>query len=107
MGKLLKNAVLVAGISLIVIFLLMIIGDEIKANAIKEIQESQAYSNQLAQNCTCLAHEKLFCNSGFELKGNRCVNESENLFTNAYAGCSEYNCSGEIKIWNNETNKWS
>ncbi len=107
MGKLLKNALLIAGISLIVIFLLMIIGEKIRADVVKQNQESQAYLDWMSQNCDCLAHDRLFCNPGFELKSHNCVNINEKLFTNAIAGCSEYNCSGEIKIWNNETNKWS
>ena len=107
MGKPLKNALLIAGISIIIIFLFMIIGDKVKANILKENQETQAYQNWLSENCDCLAHERLFCPSGFQMVNSTCINVDEKTFTNKLAGCSEYNCSGEIKNWDNDNGKWN
>ena len=102
-----KKIALVMGMVLITAFLMMIIGDKIKANILKENQESQAYQEWLAENCNCLAHGRIMCPTGFELKNQSCVNEQQKTYTNLLAGCSEYNCSGKIKSWNNETGNWS
>ena len=102
-----KKIALIIGMILITAFLMMMIGDKIKANIIKDNQEVQAYQEWLDENCQCINHEKIMCPSGFELKNQSCINEQENTYTNLLAGCSEYNCSGEIKLWNNETGKWS
>jgi len=102
----LKKIALVIGMVLITAFVLMMIGDKIKSNVIKEQQLQENYSTWLAQNCKCLERNIIFCQTGFTLKNEVCINESAKTYTSVLLSCSEYNCSGEIKSWNNETNKW-
>ena len=105
-SRLVKKVSLVIAVTLIVAFLMMMVGNKIRANMIKENQESQAYQEWLDENCNCLNRERIMCPSGFELKNQSCVNEATKLYTNKLLACSEFNCSGEIKLWNNETGKW-
>lgn len=107
MKKILKQIIVIAGVVLITAFLLMAIGNKMRADAIKEQHAEENYSSWLAENCKCLERNIIFCPEGFILKNQSCVNEQEKTFTNKLAGCSKYDCSGEIKLWNNETNKWS
>jgi hypothetical protein len=104
--KNLKNVILIAGITLIVAFLMMLIGNKIEENIIKEIQEAEAYEEWLAENCDCVLKERVKCPEGFQLREQTCFNEKENSVTSRLLACSEYNCLGEIKLWNNETSKW-
>lgn len=96
---------LIAGIAVIATFLLMVIGNKMKANIIKENQEAGKYSEWLSENCNCTKHERYFCKEGFVLNETYCINEVPEI-TNRLMGCSEYDCSGEIKSWNNKTGKW-
>jgi len=105
-GKLIKKVSLVLAATVIVAFLLMIIGEKIRSNIIKENEETQEYQEWLAENCECLVKEKIYCPTGFEIINQTCKNENEGTFTSRLIGCSEYDCSGEIKLWNNETEKW-
>ena len=104
--KNLKKTALILGMVLITAFLLMLIGDKIKANMVKEDNEAQAYETWLTQNCNCLERTKFGCVEGYVLLNRSCVNEQTKSFTNVLLGCSKYDCSGEIELWNNETNKW-
>jgi len=106
MNKIIRNIIVIGMITIIVALSLMLIGRQITANAIKEKQKLQAYEDWLVENCTCLAKERIMCPDGFELKGNWCFNNSKNYFTNILKACSQYNCSGEIKLYNNQTQKW-
>ncbi len=104
---LIKRVSLVLAITLIIAFLMMMVGNKIRANMIKENQESQAYQEWLVENCKCLEKNKIECSEGYILQNQTCVNEQENTFTNILLKCSKYDCAGEIKYWNNETYKWS
>ena len=97
---------LALGITLVVGLLLMTIGNKIKSDIIKENQEAQEYQEWLVENCDCLKRERITCPTGFEMLNQTCRNEDAGTYTNKLLICSEYNCSGEIKLWNNETEKW-
>jgi len=107
--KLIRNILIVAGIILAVALILMLIGNKMKADVIKAQQEAENYSKWLSGNCGCLERNKPVCTlDGFEYNSTRnlCVNSAEKKITFSSLGCSKYNCSGEIKLWNNETEKW-
>jgi hypothetical protein len=104
--KNLKKIFLIAGITLAVALLLMVIGNKMKADIVKEKQSQENYSVWLSENCNCVARNLFSCPTGFTMKNQTCVNEAKKSYTNKLAGCSEYNCSGEIKLWNRETEKW-
>jgi hypothetical protein len=102
-----KKIFLVVGIILLIAISGFLINKKITANAIKEKIEFENYLNELAENCDCLARERYYCSlDDFELRGNVCVNKKTGVVTTRVLGCSEYNCSGEIKIWNNKIEKW-
>lgn len=101
-----KRILVILGVVIITAGILFVMGSYMEANAIKEKQEAEKYNEWLAENCECLKKDRYFCREGFELKENLCVNEAEKLYTYRLIGCSEYDCSGEIKLWNNETERW-
>lgn len=102
--KLIKKIIVIAVITLVVAVSLMLIGNQMRANAIKEQQEKDDYEEWLANNCECLARDRIFCPEGFELKGKMCYNDK--FYTSRLAACSKYDCSGEIKLFNNQTETW-
>ena len=107
--KLIKNIIIVAGIILAVAFVLMFIGNKMRADTIRAQQEAENYQNRLSETCECLERNKPVCTlNGFEYDSSRklCVNSVEKTITSPSLGCSKYNCSGEIKLWNNLTQKW-
>ncbi|VVB82483.1 Uncharacterised protein [uncultured archaeon] len=93
-------------ITTVVTILLMLIGNQIRSNTIKEQQDAQDYSVWLAENCNCLAHDRISCPTGFELQNKTCINKTQNVYTYKFLECSEYNCSGEIKLWDNQIGAW-
>jgi len=101
-----RKGILVIGIIVAVTLLVMLIGNWTRANMIKEKKEMEKYQDWLAKNCECLKKEKYSCIKGSEIIGSYCVNKTRKDYSPRLKGCSEYNCSGEIKIWNNETEKW-
>ncbi len=105
-NKKIINIAIIAGAILAVGLILMLIGNRMEANAIKEEQEAEDYLNLLSETCTCLEHDRIYCPDGFELKGALCYNAYEKEYTARILGCSQYDCSGEIKLWNNETETW-
>lgn len=68
------------------------------------IKKQVAYEEWLYENCQCMEKERIKCPEGFELKGRIC--KAEGKWTNVLLACSKYNCTEEIKLWNNETEKW-
>ena len=104
MKKIIKNTILIIGITLAVALLLILVGNQMKANAVKEKQAQEDYSEWLSKNCTCLEYNIPFCLGGYELKNNACFNGEG--YTTVLEACSEYNCSGEIKLRINETDTW-
>jgi len=105
MKKLTKIS-LVIGITLVVGLVLMVVGNKIKGDILREYQEEQLYQEWLVENCKCLARERISCPSGFQMINQTCKDESASTVTSKLISCSEYDCSGEIKSWNNETEKW-
>lgn len=104
MKKRIRNSILIAGFVFIVALLLIFIGNQINANAIKEKQAIENYTEWLAETCNCLERNIISCSERFELKNNICTDGE--YITNKLLICSKYNCSGEIKLWNNKTEKW-
>ncbi|MDD5012402.1 MAG: hypothetical protein PHQ66_02025 [Candidatus Nanoarchaeia archaeon] len=104
--KLIKVIGIILAVTLATALLMMVIGNQMNANVIKERQESERYNEWLAENCECLEKERYFCKEGFEMRGTICANEAKKSITQRFIGCSKYDCLGEIKIWNNETEKW-
>ena len=104
--KNLKKIALIIGMVLITSFILMMIGDKIKANVIKQNLAEENYSTWLAQNCKCLERNIIICPTGFALVNQACINQTEKTYTNTLLACSEYNCDGENESWNSETGKW-
>jgi hypothetical protein len=102
-----KKIFLVVGIILLIVISGFLINKKITADAIREKQEAENYLSKLADNCDCLARERYYCLlEDFELEGDYCIGKKTGVATMRVLGCSEYNCSGEIKIWNNQTLKW-
>lgn len=104
MNKMIKTLVLIGIITVIAAFGLSLIGKQMTANAIKELQEQVEYREWLAENCECLEQNRFFCNKDFLLNGSWCSNGKQ--YTNRLKACSMYNCSGEIKEFNFELDKW-
>lgn len=65
------------------------------------------YLDWLVDNCECVEKNRYFCNEGFALEGETCVNHDAGSFTRRLIGCSRYNCSEEIIEFNFEENKWN
>lgn len=102
-----KKIFLVVGIILLIAISGFLINKKITADAIREKMEAENYLSDLAENCDCLVRERYYCLlEDFELEGEFCVGQKTGVVTTRVLGCSEYNCSGEIKIWNNQTLKW-
>jgi hypothetical protein len=101
----------ILGILAAMVILLFVIANLINANAIKEKQTADNYNEWLAENCKCLEKEKVSCPFGFKLKDNVCIgdtylNNRGIYISSKLLDCSKYNCSGEIKSWDNSTNQW-
>ena len=102
-----KKIILVVGIILLIVISGFLFYKKITADTIREKIEAENYLSELSENCDCLARERYYClQEGFELEGNYCVGQNTGVITTRVLGCSEYNCSGEINIWNNQTLKW-
>ncbi len=99
-----RNLVVIGLVTVIVAFGLSLAGKQMTANAIKEQQEQTEYREWLAENCECLEEERFFCNEGFVLNGSWCFKEE--IYTNRLKACSKYDCSGDIKDFNFELDKW-
>jgi len=107
--KIIRNIAIAIGITLAVGLILMLIGNKMNSNAIKSQQEAENYQDWLSETCECLAKTRHVCTlNGFEYNATRnlCVNSAEKTVTTSSMRCSEYNCSGEIKLWNNITEIW-
>ncbi len=101
-----RKVILIWSLIAVFIILLVIINSQIQSNVINEQQDLEKYSEWLGENCNCLKWGRIFCPGGFVLKNDTCRNEKEVTRTSRFIGCSEYNCSGEIKLFNNKTMKW-
>jgi hypothetical protein len=103
-----KNKIfLIVGIILLIVTAGFLVNKKITADAIRERIEAENYLSELAENCDCLVRERYYCPlEDFELRGIVCVGKVTGVVTPRVLGCSEYNCSGEIKVWNNQTEKW-
>jgi hypothetical protein len=104
--KLLRNTILIFGIIVVLLGVVIIVNKVMTANAIKELE---GYKEFLSENCECLENSIPKCSlEGFEYDKvrNLCVKKDKKLVTYPTLGCSKYDCSGEIKLWNNETLKW-
>ena len=107
MNKKNKKIILAVGIILLIAISGFLFYKKITADAIREKMEADNYLSDLADNCDCLVRERYYClQEDFELEGIYCVGQKTGVVTSRVLGCSQYNCSGEIKIWNNETWKW-
>jgi hypothetical protein len=104
--KLLRNTILIFGIVVILLGVVIVVNKVMTANAIKEQENYEAW---LKNNCNCTEKERPKCSlEGFEYNKIRklCVNTDKKYITYPSLSCSEYNCSNEIKFWNNETEVW-
>jgi len=107
MNKKTKKIIFAIGIILLIVLSVFLIRNKIQADVIREKMEAENYLSELSENCDCLARERYYClQEGFEIKGDYCVGQTTGVATMRILGCSEYNCSGEIKIWNNQSLKW-
>jgi hypothetical protein len=108
MKKIVRNTMITVGIILAFAILLIIIGNgnPMKANVIKNQQEEDNYSQWLVNNCDCVTYGKILCPDGFNLEENNTICISKTAYTSTILGCSEYNCSGQIKLWDNVTETW-
>ena len=97
---------LIAGITLITALILMLIGSQMRASVVKEKQQAEEYYEWLYENCNCLERERYYCPDDFVLNGSYCFGIKEKVYTLRIFGCSEYDCSGELKFWNNKTEAW-
>lgn len=97
---------LIFAVTLAVALSLMFIGNEMRAQQAQQKADAQNYSEWLAENCHCTAYNIISCPTGFELQNQTCMNTLKTAYTSKLLGCSKYNCSGEIKNWNNQTEKW-
>lgn len=105
--KLIRNTALIFGIIVVLLVVVIIVNKVMTANVIKE---QETYERWLLNNCDCIEWERIKCPKRFEWSPERgwCVglNTETLTLTNKRLACSQYNCSGEIKVWNNETEKW-
>ncbi len=100
-----KAIVLVSSLFLTV-FLIVGLRAVLTGNMIKQEQEQNEYQEWLIDNCTCIEKERILCKEGFVFNGKNCENENLNVFTQVLRACSMYNCTEEIHVFNNQTNKW-
>jgi hypothetical protein len=100
----LNKIFLILGIVAVITLLSFIIVNQVNANAIKEKQDTENYTEWLASNCKCLERGRVSCPFGFELKNDTCTYGT--YYTNKLLDCSKYDCSGEIKSWDDITEKW-
>lgn len=104
--KLIRNTALIFVIIVILLGIVIFANKVITTNAIKE---QETYESWLGENCNCTERERPKCSlEGFEYNKTRsfCVNNDKKFITYPSLGCSKYNCSGEIKLWNNITEIW-
>ena len=108
--KLIRNAILIFGIVAVLLGAVIVANKVITGNAIKEQQNQLAeYQKWLVENCECLEQNHSVCTlEGFEYNQTRnlCVNYGKKLVTYPGLACSKYDCSGEMKIWNDEIEMW-
>jgi hypothetical protein len=94
-------------IILLVVFiaiLLIVLETLITSNIEKQRKETTNYTLWLSQNCLCLEENLLSCPEGFKLVGKLCL-DKENI-TNTLKGCSKYDCAGQIKSFDVDSQKW-
>lgn len=94
-SKIRRPILAAAAIAIIGIFAFYFMASIMTSNAVKEKQIiEENYKDWLVENCACVERNSTFCDSGYELNENFCVNETLNTFTNVLKGCSKYECSG-------------
>ncbi len=104
-GKI-KTLVITLVISAVVIASIILIGNRMNANIIKEKYETELYQDWLSENCECLERNKPVCLlDGFEYNSTRqiCVNSAEKTVTYPTLKCSKYVCSGQNVTWNDKS----
>ncbi len=103
-GKI-KILVITLVISAVIIASIILIGNRMNANIIKEKQDAGQYQDWLSQNCKCIERNNPACElSGFEYNATRklCVNSADKRVTYSTLKCSKYDCSGQNVTWNNQ-----
>ncbi|MEJ2267777.1 MAG: hypothetical protein P8X70_01740 [Nanoarchaeota archaeon] len=101
--KLLRNAILIFGFTILLLVIAIFVEKVMTANLIKE---QEVYGEWLKDNCNCTEYERIKCPEGFEWNAERHWCMDEGKLTNPRMGCSRYDCEGDIKIWNNRKNIW-
>jgi len=104
--KSLEKIIIIIGVTLIVYFSLMLIGNKMRTDAVKEQEKQKSYYEWLIENCECAIKDRFFCSDGFVLTGTRCYKNATKTYSNRLIGCSKYECSEGVAIWNNLTLKW-
>lgn len=101
-----KKNKLIITFGIILTGVLILIGNKMRGDVIHEKQELEKYSEWLSENCECLTKKRYLCPEGYTLNNSFCFKNSENKYTLRLIGCSEYNCTERIIVWNNQTLKW-
>jgi|WetSurMetagenome_2_1015567.scaffolds.fasta_scaffold168622_2 hypothetical protein len=99
-----RSFLFIWGIILVICVLLIIIETIITINVEKQQKETADYSAWLSQNCICLESNLLSCPAGFKLVGKLCLDKENSA--DSLKSCSKYDCLGEIKFFNVNTQKW-
>jgi hypothetical protein len=98
------NLLLIFSIILLISLLLIIVETIISMNVTRQQKETLDYSLWLSKNCICLEDNLISCPAGFKLIGKLCLDKENS--TTPIVGCSKYNCSGEIKLFDVNLQKW-
>jgi hypothetical protein len=99
-----KNTFFVVLTIVLIAVLLIAVQTIINTNVNNEQKQTANYSLWLSQNCVCLEENLLSCPEGFNLVGKLCL-DKENI-TATLKSCSKYDCSGKIKLFDVESQKW-
>jgi hypothetical protein len=99
-----RNLFFIILTALLITFCLIMLDTIINRNVEREQLATANYSQWLAQHCVCLQQNLIYCPEGYDLIGKLCLNKS--VSTPTLKGCSKYNCAGQIKTFDVDSQKW-
>jgi hypothetical protein len=99
-----KNTFFIVVIIVLIAVLLIAVETIISLNITNKQKQTADYTLWLSKNCVCLEENLLSCPEGFKLVGKLCL-QKENI-TPTLKSCSKYDCSGKIKLFDVDSQKW-
>jgi len=81
---------------------------EEKEKILEAIEDKRLFYEDLfsEDNCRCFERERLKCSGEFELVEEKRLCKKGNEITNVLLGCSKYECSGQVYIFNFYDKEW-